>query len=126
MLSISPPGFLSMSYWLKAEDMSTFPNIPQGLVDAQGRILAEAVWNFEEHEEPHLAKLLDNFTFVHFALERGVLSRFACRVVKRFPTTLAVFLRLNHKTSLALNNTIRMCASTGHKEFVNVHKLSTK
>ena len=47
-------------------------------------------------------------------------------MVRRFPTTLAVFLRLNHKTSLALNNTIKLCASTGHKEFVNVHKLSTK
>ena len=40
-----PVGFLPMSYRLTAEDMPTFPNIRQGLVDAQGRILAEARWD---------------------------------------------------------------------------------
>ena len=106
----SPGGFLPMSYWLTAEDMPTFPNLPQGRVDAQGGILAEAGWNFQENEEPFYIWRI-NYTHVHFALERGVLGRFACGVVKRFPTTLAVFLRLNHKTSLALSNTIKLCAS---------------
>ena len=77
------------------------------------------------HEEPFFLWRM-NCTHVLFALERGVLSRFACAVFKRFPTTLVVFLRLNHKTSLALNNTITLCSLVGHKEFVNVHKLSTK
>ena len=61
-----------------------------------------------------------------FASERGVLGRFACGVVKRFPTTLAVLLRVNRETSFDLNKTIRLCALAGHKEFVNVHKLGTK
>ena len=124
-----PPGFLQMPYRLTAEDMPTFPNLPQGLVDAQGRILAKAGWDFQEHKEPFYIWRI-NCTHVHFVLERGaegyVLSRFACGVVKRFPTTFAIFLRLNHKTSLALNNTFKLCASAGHKEFVNVHRLSTK
>ena len=55
---------------------------------------------------------------VPFALERGVLSRFARGVVKRCPTTLVVFLRVN--------DAIKMCALAGPKEFVNVHRLSTK
>ena len=95
-----------MSYQLNAEDMPTFPNLPQGMVDAQGRILAEAGWVFREHEDPFYIWPI-NCTHVHFALQRGVLSRFACGVAKRFPTTLSVFLRLNHKTSLALNTTIK-------------------
>ena len=63
---------------------------------------------------------------MRFALQRAILSRFACGMASRFPTTLAIFLRLNHKTSLALNNTIKLCASAADKEFVNVHKFSTK
>ena len=83
-----------MPYRLTAEDMPTFPNIPQGLVEAQGSILAEAGWDFQEHEEPFFIWRI-KCTHVHFALERGIPSRFACGVVKRFPTTLAVFLSLS-------------------------------
>ena len=61
-----PAGFLPTSYRLIAEDMSTFPNIPQGLVDAQGRSLAEAGRNFREHEGLFFI-LRINCTFVHFA-----------------------------------------------------------
>ena len=109
-----PPGFLQMPYRLTAEGMTTFPNVPKG-VEAQGNILAEVGWEFQEHEEPFLIWRI-NCTHVHFVVDRGFLSGFAYGVVKRFPTTFAVFLRLNHKTPSALNNTINLCAFAGHKE----------
>ena len=84
--------------------MFTFPKIPQGVVDAQGRYLAEAGHNVQEYEEPLYIWRI-NCTHVYFALQRGVLSRPACGVAKRFPTTVGLFLRLNHKTSLPVNNT---------------------
>ena len=80
---------------------SSLPGVPQGLVDVQERIFPEAGWDFQEHEEPFFIWRI-TCTHVLFALERGVLNRFAYGVVKRFPTTLEAFLRLNHKTSLAL------------------------
>ena len=66
---------------LTTPHMSTFPNLPQGLVDAQEK-LSEAGYDFQEHEEPFYIWRI-NCTHVHFALQRGVLNRFVSSAVSR-------------------------------------------
>ena len=61
-----PPGFLQMPCCLTAAELSTFPNVTQGLVAAQGRILSKAGWDFQEQEEPFFIWRI-NCTHVHFA-----------------------------------------------------------
>ena len=90
-----------MSYRLTTQDMSTFPNLPHGLVDARGRTLAALEWDFQEHEVPFFISRI-HCTHMHFASERDVLGCLAYGVVNMFPATLAAFLSSKHKTSLPL------------------------
>ena len=59
-------------------------------------------------------------TRVNFALTRGVLSRFCCAVMGRYPTTLAVELKLSQVTLAGPNKTLKLCTAAASKDFVNV------
>ena len=68
---------------------------------------------------PYLVWRIDT-TRVNFALTRGVLSRFCCAVMGRYPTTLAVELKLSQVTLEAFNKTLKLCTAAASKEIVNV------
>ena len=45
-------GYITIPYRLTAEDMPRFPRVPDELVAGRDKVLEEAGWDREEHEEP--------------------------------------------------------------------------
>ena len=80
---------------------------------------------WDQPGNPYLVWRIDA-TRVNFALTRGVLSRFCCAVMGRYPTTLAVELKLSQVTLEGPNKTLKLCIAAASKEFVNVLALQEK
>ena len=107
-----PAGYFPIPHTLTPPDAESFPQLRQPLE-------AALFGNRDQPGNPYLVWRIDA-TRVNFALTRGVLSRFCCAVMGRYPTTLAVELKLSQVTLAGLNKTLKLCTAVASKEFVNV------
>ena len=110
-----PGGYFPIPYTLTSPDAESFPQLPPLREPLEAALFGK----WDQPGNPHLVWRIDA-TRVNFALTRGVLSRFCCAVMGRYPTTLAVELKLSQVTLEALNKTLKLCTAAPSKEFVNV------
>ena len=110
-----PGGYFPIPYTLTSPDAESFPQLPPLREPLEAALFGK----WDQPGNPHLVWRIDA-TRVNFALTRGVLSRFCCAVMGRYPTTLAVELKLSQVTLEAFNKTLKLCTAAASKEFVNV------
>ena len=110
-----PAGYFLIPYTLTPPDAESFPQLPPLRQPLEAALFGK----WDQPENPYLVWRIDA-TRVNFALTRGVLSRFCCAVMGRYPTTLAVELKLSQVTLGGLNKTLKLCTAAASKEFVNV------
>ena len=110
-----PGGYFPIPYTLTSPDAESFPQPPPPREPLEAALFGK----WDQPGNPHLVWRIDA-TRVNFALTRGVLSRFCCAVMGRYPTTLAVELKLSQVTLEAFNKTLKLCTAAASKEFVNV------
>ena len=109
-----PGGYFPIPYTLTSPDAESFPQLPPLREPLEAALFGK----WDQPGNPHLVWRIDA-TRVNFALTRGVLSRFCCAVMGRYPTTLAVELKLSQVTLEAFNKTLKLCTAAASKEFVN-------
>ena len=80
-----PGGYFPIPYTLTSPDAESFPQLPPLREPLEAALFGK----WDQPGNPHLVWRIDA-TRVNFALTRGVLSRFCCAVMGRYPTTLAV------------------------------------
>ena len=80
-----PGGYFPIPYTLTSPDAESFPQLPPLREPLEAALFGK----WDQPGNPHLVWRIDA-TRVNFALTRGVLSRFFCAVMGRYPTTLAV------------------------------------
>ena len=114
-------GYFPIPYSLTPPDAESFPQLPP----LREPLEAALFGNGDQPGNPYLVRRIDA-TRVNFALTRGVLSRFCCAVMGRYPMTLAVELKLSQVTLEGLNKTLKLCTAAASKEFVNVLELQGK
>ena len=107
-----PGGYFPIPYTLTSLDAESFPQLPPLRQPLEAALFGK----WDQPGNPHLVWRIDA-TPVNFALTRGVLSRFCCAVMGRYPTTLAVELKLSQVTLEAFNKTLKLCTATASKEF---------
>ena len=112
---IANVGYFPIPYTLTPPDAESFPQLPPLREPLEAALFGK----WDQPGNPYLVWRIDA-TRVNFALTRGVLSRFCCAVMGRYPTTLAVELKLSQVTLEGLNNTLKLCTAAASKEFVNV------
>ena len=110
-----PGGYFPIPYTLTSPDAESFPQLPPLREPLEAALFGK----WDQPGNPHLVWRIDA-TRVNFVLTRGVLSRFCCAVMGRYPTTLAVELKLSQVTLEAFNKTLKLCTAAASKEFVNV------
>ena len=110
-----PGGYFPIPYTLTSLDAESLPQLPPLREPLEAALFGK----WDQPGNPHLVWRIDA-TRVNFALTRGVLSRFCCAVMGRYPTTLAVELKLSQATLEAFNKTLKLCTAAASKEFVNV------
>ena len=110
-----PGGYFPIPYTLTSLDAESFPQLPPLREPLEAALFGK----WDQPGNPHLVWRIDA-TRVNFALTRGVLSRFCCAVMGRYPTTVAVELKLPQVTLEAFNKTLKLCTAAASKEFVNV------
>ena len=110
-----PGGYFPIPYTLTSPDAESFRQLPPLREPLEAALFGK----WDQPGNPHLVWRIDA-TRVNFALTRGVLSRFCCAVMGRYPTTLAVELKLSQVTLEAFNKTLKLCTAAVSKEFVNV------
>ena len=108
-------GYFPIPYTLTSPDAESFPQLPPLREPLEAALFGK----WDQPGNPHLVWRIDA-TRVNFALTRGVLSRLCCAVMGRYPTTLAVELKLSQVTLEAFNKTLKLCTAAASKEFVNV------
>ena len=106
---------------LHPTDAESFPQPPPLREPLEAALFGK----WDQPGNPYLVWRIDA-TRVIFALTKGVLSRFCCAVMGRYPTTLAVQLKLSPVTLEGLNKTPKLCTAVASKEFVNVLELQEK
>ena len=116
-----PGGYFPIPYTLTSPDAESFPQLPPLREPLEAALFGK----WDQPGNPHLVWRIDA-TRVNFALTRGVLSRFCFAVMGRYPTTLAVELKLSQVTLEAFNKTLKLCTAAASKEFVNVLDLQEK
>ena len=116
-----PAGYFPIPYTLTPTDAESFPQPPPLREPLEAALFGK----WDQPGNPYLVWRIDA-TRVNFALTRGVLSRFCCAVMGRYPTTLAVELKLSEVTLEGLNKTLKLCTAAASKEFVNVLALQEK
>ena len=117
-----PGGYFPIPYTLiTSPDAESFPQLPPLREPLEAALFGK----WDQPGNPHLVWRIDA-TRVNFALTRGVLRRFCCAVMGRYPTTLAVELKLSQVTLEAFNRTLKLCTAAASKEFVNVLDLQEK
>ena len=116
-----PGGYFPILYTLTSPDAESFPLLPPLREPLEAALFGK----WDQPGNPHLVWRIDA-TRVNFALTRGVLSGFCCAVMGRYPTTLAVELKLSQVTLEAFNKTPKLCTAAASKEFVNVLDLQEK
>ena len=116
-----PGGYFPIPYTLTSPDAESFPQLPPLREPLEAALFGK----WDRPGNPHLVWGIDA-TRVNFALTRGVLSRFCCAVMGRYPTTLAVEWKLSQVTLEAFNKTVKLCTAAASKEFVNVLDLQEK
>ena len=110
-----PAGYFPIPYTLTIADSDSFPRLPPLRQPLEAALFGK----WDQPGNPYLVWRIDA-TRVNFALTRGVLSRFCYAVMGRYPTTLAVELKLSQLTLAGLNKTLKLCTAAALKEFVNV------
>ena len=110
-----PAGYFPIPYTLTPPDAESFPQLPPLRQPLEAALFGK----WDQPGNPYLVWRIDA-TRVNFALTREVLSRFCCAVMGRYPTTLAVELKLSQVTLAGLNKTLQLCTAEASKEFVNV------
>ena len=116
-----PAGFFPIPYTLTSPDAESFPQLPPLREPLEAALFGK----WDQPGNPHLVWRMDA-TRVNFASTGGVLGRFCCAVMGRYPTTLAVELKLSQVTLEAFNKTPKLCTPAASKEFVNVLDLQEK
>ena len=116
-----PTGSFPIPHTLTHPDAESFPQLPPLREPLEAALFGK----WDRPGNPDLVRRIDA-TRVNFALTRGVLSRFCCPVMGRYPTTLAVELKLSQVTLEAFNKTLKLCTAAASKEFVNVLDLQEK
>ena len=116
-----PAGYFPIPYTLTPPDVESFPQLPPLREPLEAALFGK----WDQPGNPYLVWRVDA-TRVNFALTRGVLSRLCCAVMGRYPTTLAVKLKLSQVTLEGLNKTLKLCTAAASKEFVNVLELQEK
>ena len=116
-----PAGYFPIPYTLGSPDAEPFPQPPPLREPLEAALFGK----WDRPGNPHLVWRIDA-TRVNFALTKGVLSRFCCAVMGRYPTTLAVELKLSQVIPEAFNKTLKLCTAAASKEFVNILDLQEK
>ena len=116
-----PAGYFPIPYTLTPPEAESFPQLPPLCEPLEAALFGK----WDQQGNPYLVWRI-HATRVNFALTRGVLSRFCCAVMGRYPTTLAVELKLSQVTLEGLNKTLKLCTAAASKEFVNVLELQEK
>ena len=114
-------NYFPIPYTLTPPDAESFPQLPPLRQPLEAALFGK----WDQPGNPYLVWRIDA-TRVNFALTRGVLSRFCCAVMGRYPTTLAVELKLSQVTLEGLNKTLKLCTAAASKEFVNVLAVQEK
>ena len=110
-----PAGYFPIPYTLPPPDAESFPQLPPLRQPLEAALFGK----WDQPGNTYLVWRIDA-TRVNFALTAGVLSRFCCGVMGRYPTTLAVELKLSQVTLAGLNKTLKLCTAAASKKFVNV------
>ena len=110
-----PAGYFPIPYTPTPPDAESFPQLPPLRQPLEAALFGK----WDQPGNPYLVWRMDA-TRVNFALTRGVLSRFCCAVMGRYPTTLAVELKLSQVTLAGLNKTLKLHTAAASKDFVNV------
>ena len=110
-----PAGYFPIPYTLTPPDAECFPQLPPLRQPLEAALFGK----WDQPGNPYLVWRIDA-TRVNFALTTGVLSTFCFAVMGRYPTTLAVELKLSQVTLAGLNKTLKLCTAAASKEFVNV------
>ena len=116
-----PAGYFPIPYTLTPPDAESFPQLPPLREPLEATLFGK----WDQPGNPYLVWRIDA-TRVNFALTRGVLSKFCSAVMGRYPTTLAVELKLSQVTLEGLNKTLKLCTAAASKAFVNVLELQEK
>ena len=107
-----PAGYFPIPYTLNPPDAKSFPQLPPWTL--REPLEAALFGKWDQPGNPYLVWRIDA-TRVNFNLTRGVLSRLCCAVMGRYPTTLAVELKLSQVTLEALNKTLKLCTAAAQK-----------
>ena len=113
-----PVGFFPIRYTLTLQDAESFPQLPPLREPLEAALFGK----WDQLGSPYLVCQIDA-TRVHFALTRGVLSRFCCAVMGWYRATLGVELKLSEVTLEGLSRTLKLCTAEASKEFVSVLQL---